>query len=350
MNNARTVWCLANVFFTAVAALSAVLIPTVSTGHAASVREIRVVEAGGKSGEALEEAYIKPFTAKTGIKVARESPTSLGKLRAMVQSGTITAVLVEIAGAGVEQAKALNLLEPLDWGTINPEPIFPESKGPMALGYQYFSTIMSWRRDVKAPSDWQDFWNVKDFPGKRTLPDIPYYSLPIALLADGVSPRDLYPLDLDRAFRSLAKIKGHVSVWWKAGAQPPQLLKDNEVQYAIAWSGRVVDEEGISYSFNQGLLNISYFVVPKGVDSDQKATAMKLLHEMTIPKNQAVAAHVIPYTGSSPHLDALLPKDRLHKFPTSKQNKDKQVLYDLKWWFEHTDEVERRWQEFKLGM
>ena len=42
--------------------------------------------------------------------------------------------------------------------------------------------------------------------------------------------------------QKLNEIKKDVSVWWKAGAQPPQLLKDNEVQYAISWSGRVVGD------------------------------------------------------------------------------------------------------------
>jgi len=315
-----------------------------------SVAEIRIVEAGGASGESIDKGYIEPFTRKTGIRVVHESPSGLGKLRAMVQSGNVSATLVEIADAAVEQAKALNLLEPLDWTLIDPLPVFPEAKDPYALGYQYFSTVMVWRKDAKPLSGWKDFWNARDFPGKRSLPDIPYYALPIALLADGVAPNEMYPIDIDRAFRSLDRIKDEVVVWWKAGAQPVQLLDDNEIQYAAAWSGRVVSDAGVGYSFNEGLLTIGFFAVPRGIDAARKRAAMQLLHEMTVPENQAVAAGVIPYTGDSPNLEALLPADRLGEFPTTEQNRCKQVLADGKWWFDHAEEVERRWQEFKLGL
>ena len=195
-----------------------------------------------------------------------------------------------------------------------------------------------------------DLWNVDEFPGKRALPDYPAFLLPLALVADGVAPDDLYPLDLDRAFAALERIKDDVAVWWQAGAQPPQLLQDNEVQYAIAWSGRVAGQEGISYTFQDGQLDMAFFAVPKGLDPELKKAAMGILHEMSIPENQAVAANVVSYTGNSPDLEALLPADRLQEYPTTSANKSVQFLSNAKWWFENADEVETRWQEFKLGL
>ena len=44
------------------------------------------------------------------------------------------------------------------------------------------------------------------------------------------------------------------------------------------------------------------------------------------------------------------PQDRLDEFPTTSKNKEVQFLTDAKWWFENADEVETRWQEFKLGL
>ena len=41
----------------------------------------------------------------------------------------------------------------------------------------------------------------------------------LALLADGVAPSKLFPLDLDRAFHKLDQIKPNVAVWWKTGDQ-----------------------------------------------------------------------------------------------------------------------------------
>ena len=316
----------------------------------AQTKEFRILESGGTSGDSIQEAYIKPYTARTGVRVVRESPTSLGKLQAMVQSKTVTAVLVELGATNLFQARALGLLEPLDWSKINPEPMFAEAKQPDGFGYQYFSTIIAWPKGAKPMTSWADFWNVKDFPGKRALPDYPSYTLPLALLADGVKPENLYPLDVDRAFKSLARIKGNVAVWWKAGAQSPQLLEDKEVQYAAAWSGRIIGNAKLDYTYNQGLLQASYFAVPKGANAAEKEAAMGLLHEMSKADNQITAAAMIPYTGASPNIAGKLHPAKLEQFPTSPKNKAVQALSDPSWTAGNAKEIERRWQEFKLGM
>jgi putative spermidine/putrescine transport system substrate-binding protein len=96
-------------------------------------------------------------------------------------------------------------------------------------------------------------------------------------------------------------------------------------------------------------LDLSYFVVPKGANPAEKTAAMALLHEMSVATNQAKAAEVISYTGASPQLESLLPQTRLREFPTTRENKDIQVLGDPTWWAQNRDAAERRWQEFKLG-
>ena len=53
----------------------------------AQSKEIRMIESGGLSGDSIQVGYIDPLKAKTGITVVRESPRSLGKLRALVESG-----------------------------------------------------------------------------------------------------------------------------------------------------------------------------------------------------------------------------------------------------------------------
>jgi putative spermidine/putrescine transport system substrate-binding protein len=314
------------------------------------ISELRMTEAGGPSGDSIEKGYLDPFTEKSGVAVVRENPSGLGKLRAMVEAGAVTSVVLELSSPELEQAKALDLVEPLDWDAIEPMPMFDEAKDEKGYGYQFYSTIMAWREDAKAPQSWQDFWDVEAFPGKRALPDYAAYILPMALLADGVPVEELYPLDLDRAFASLERIKDHVAVWWQAGAQPPQLLKDNEVQYAVAWSGRVAGQEGIEFTFEDGQLDLAYFVVPKGADASQKQLANGIFYEMSVPENQAVAADVVSYTGNSPDLEPLLPKDRIEQFPTTTANKEVQFLSDARWWFDNAEEVETRWQEFKLGL
>lgn len=319
-------------------------------GARAQSKEIRMIESGGKSGESIEVGYIEPLTRKTGIKVIRESPSSLGKLRALVESGQTTTVLFELGSGVLVQARKLGLIEKIDWSAVAPAAMFPEAKNDYGFGYQYFSTIMAWRAGQKEPKDWAQFFDTKAFPGKRCLPDYPHYCLPFAVLATGVPVDKLYPLDVDAGFKKLNEIKKDVSVWWKAGAQPPQLLKDNEVQYVISWSGRVVGDPAFGVNFAGGMADLSYFGIVKNSKPEDRLAAYKLMHEMSLPENQAKAAEVISYTGPSPDLDPLLPKDKLWQFPTSKQNKAVQWFQNAEWWAENGEAVNKKWEAFKLNL
>ncbi|MCP1909520.1 putative spermidine/putrescine transport system substrate-binding protein [Bradyrhizobium elkanii] len=313
----------------------------------AQVKEIRLIDSGGKSGESIDVGYIEPFTKKTGIKVVRESPSSTSRLLALVQSGQTDTVLFE---ASVVQAKRLKLVEPIDWAAVNPAPMFPEARDEYGFGYQYYSTIMAWRAGMKEPKSWVEFFDTKAVPGKRSLPESPSICLPFAVMATGVPAEKLYPLDVDAGLKKLNEIKKDVSVWWKAGAQPPQLMRDNEVQYSIAYSGRVVGDPAFGWSFAGGMADLSYICIVKNSKPEDRAAAYKLMHEMSLPENQARAAQVISYTGPSPELDRFVSKDKLWQFPTSKQNKEAQWVQNQEWWADNIDAVNKKWEAFRLGL
>jgi putative spermidine/putrescine transport system substrate-binding protein len=321
-----------------------------SAGARAQSKEIRMIESGGLSGDSIQAGYIEPLKKKFGINVVRESPSSLGKLRALVESGQTSTTLFELGSSVMVQAKKLGLIEKIDWAAVDPAAMYPEAKNEYGFGYQYFSTIMAWRADAKAPKNFTEFFDTKAFPGKRCLPDYPHYCLGFAAQAAGVPVDKLFPLDVDLAFKKLNEIKKDVSVWWKAGAQPPQLLKDNEVQYVICWSGRVVGDPAFGMNFTGGKADLSYFGIVKGSKPEDKAAAYKLMHEMSLPENQAKAAEVISYTGPSPNLDPLLPKDKLAQFPSSAQNKAIQYFENAEWWAENGEAVNKKWEAFKLSL
>jgi putative spermidine/putrescine transport system substrate-binding protein len=193
-------------------------------------------QSGGASMEASQDIFWKPFTARTGIEIEPLVPSSFGKLRAMVESGNVTASLWDLGSTDVEQATALNLIEKIDWDKVNPGPMFPETKRDYAFGQTYFSTGMAWKKGTTPLENWADFWNVDKFPGKRCLSDFATFTLPLAMLAAGVPKDKLYPLDLDLAFKMLDKIKPNVSVWWNTGSQPAQLLsEDTSALVPRAW-------------------------------------------------------------------------------------------------------------------
>lgn len=310
---------------------------------------LRMLEPGGESGDYVEHGFIDAFTEKTGIKVERESPTSLGKLQSVVKAGDTSYNLIEMSASNLEQAVGLGLVEELDWDVIDPDPIYDEAKHPYGVGYQYFNTVMAWKEDNdKKLESWADFFDTKNFPGKRALPDWASYTLPLALLADGVPPEELYPIDLDRAFKKLEEIKDDVAIWWDTGAIPIQALVNGEVEYAAVWPATLFDDpQGLEFSFNQGLLKMAYFAVPKGADNYKET--MAFLHELTKAENQVKAMEIFAYPGPSLNLEPMLPDDVAKNLITSDENYQKHVLDNPTWWNENADEVNRRWQEFQLN-
>jgi putative spermidine/putrescine transport system substrate-binding protein len=314
----------------------------------AQVKELHVMDAGGQWGDAVAKCIDEPLLKEKGIKVVTETPGGYAKMAAQAKSGVINNVATDGSTSELARMAAEGLLEEIDWGAINPMPMFDEAKNKYGFGSSYYSTIMAWRKGVPAPSNWVEFFDTEKFPGKRALPDYPDYVLPFAAMADGMTPDEITKgIDLDRAFKTLKRVKKD-TIWWQAGAQPPQLLKDNEAQYAISWSGRVVGQDGVETSFNQGMLDMSWFMIAKGASEDQKKMLYQWFHEQTIPEKQACVAQYISYPGPSPELEKLLPKDKLNQFPTYSENKKVQWLINGDWWFKNAAEIEKRWNEFKL--
>jgi putative spermidine/putrescine transport system substrate-binding protein len=314
----------------------------------AQVKELHVMDAGGQWGDAVAKCIDEPLLKEKGIKVVTETPGGYAKMAAQAKSGVINNVATDGSTSELARMAAEGLLEEIDWGAINPMPMFDEAKNKYGFGSSYYSTIMAWRKGVPAPSNWVEFFDTEKFPGKRALPDYPDYVLPFAAMADGMTPEEISKgIDLDRAFKTLKRVKKD-TIWWQAGAQPPQLLKDNEAQYAISWSGRVVGQDGVETSFNQGMLDMSWFMIAKGASEDQKKMLYQWFHEQTIPEKQACVAQYISYPGPSPELEKLLPKDKLNQFPTYSENKKVQWLINGDWWFKNAAEIEKRWNEFKL--
>src|SRR5690625_1530846 len=89
----------------------------------------------------------------------------------------------------------------------------------------------------KCPTNPEEFWDVENFPGTRAIRNRPFEVFAFALLADGVSPDELYPLDLDRAVAKLEEIKPHIKVWPAGVTQELQIITSGEVGVIFTASG-----------------------------------------------------------------------------------------------------------------
>lgn len=315
---------------------------------AQEVKKLHIMNSGGEFSDALDKCVNEPLLKSEGIKVIQDTPGGYAKMVAQAKSGVVINTVTDGATGDMYRQAAEGLLEPIDWAKLNPEPMFEEAKNPNGFGQSYFSTIMAWRSDAKAPQNFVDFFDVEKYPGKRALPDYPEFLLAFAAMGDGMTLQEVsHGLDLDRAFKTLERVKDHV-IWWQSGAQPAQLLKDNEVQYAIAWSGRVLGQEGVESTYNQGMLDLSWWTVAKGITDEQRDMLYKWLRFQTKAEAQKCLMDFLPYPGPSPELEKIVSPEVLKTFPTSAENKKVQWLMPGEWWYDNAKEVEKRWNDFKL--
>lgn len=329
-------------------ALALALSATAPAALAQEVKELHVMNSGGEYGDALDKCIHAPLLEEAGIKVVTETPGGYAKMAAQAKAGVITGTVTDGSTGDLFRMSAEGLLEPIDWAKLNPEPMFEEAKNEYGFGASYYSTIMAYRSDAKAPKDFVEFFDTKNFPGKRALPDYPDFVLAFAAMGDGMTVEEVAEgIDLDRAFKTLERVKGDV-IWWQSGAQPAQLLKDNEAQYAIAWSGRVLGQEGVTASYKQGMLDISWWMIAKGITDEQREMLYTWLRAQTDAEKQKCLLDTLPYPGASPELEKIVTPEVLKTFPTSAENKSVQWLINGKWWHDNAKEVEKRWNDFKL--
>lgn len=326
-----------------------------NTGKAAAEDVTIVVNgSGGSLAEAIKRIFEDPFTAATGIKVRATAPVSLPKLKAMVESGNVEWDLTELNGDDVARASAAGWLEPIDYSTIDPENKLPAvAKLPNAIVRASYSTVFGYRADRfkdKAPKTWADFWDVKTFPGARSLENSPKGNLEFALLAAGVPLDKIYPLDIDKAFAKLDELKEHIPVWWENGAQHVQLLVDGEVNMTSCWNGRItpLKKEGkpVEISWNGGALMLSYLGIPKGAKHSKEA--QRFLKYRLDPKAAAEFVKVVPYPGFVPGMMELLDAEFVATLPTAPQNAALQFRFDSDWWGENLEAVQKRWNDWLL--
>lgn len=317
---------------------------------------IVVNASGGSMAKSMRAAFSADFEKIHGITVIDTSPVDFGKLKAMVQSGNVEWTVTEIGGQDIVKAEEEGLLEPIDTSRVDLSG-FPQKVRDYkyAFAKSAYATVLAYSttayKNKPHPTTWAEFWDVKKFPGPRSLRNHPVDNLEYALLADGVAPDKLYPLDLDRAFKKMDEIAKHITVWWKSGQQPAQLLLDGEVILASGWNGRfynlIKDGAPLDIEWNQGMIKLSVYGIPKG--ARHACWGQEYLQVMTDPKRQAVYAREIGYPGL--HLDS--PKyvdEKLAPYlPTHPNNVDKLVWTDIDWWAKHGEAVNERWNRWMLA-
>lgn len=319
--------------------------------------EVVVTSGGGSWEEAQRKAFFDPFTRDTGIRVVLV-PEDHAKLLASVQVGQPEADITSVPAGNLAGFLARNAVSKIDYGFFAPETLaaMPEPmKAEYGVGALLYSVAVAYNTDTfpgdNHPKTWADLYDLKKFPGKRSLAKcekiVDGGLLEGALMADGVAPADLYPLDMDRAFAKIEEIKPDVARWWIAGADAPQALIDGSVDVAAAYNGRVfgAQKEGapIALSWDQSLLQYDYWVVTAG--SPNATNAAKFLAYISRPEPQAAFAEAIAYGPVNNDAYKLLPAAMLSILPGSPEIAPKQVFQNYAWWNAVDAEGRSNWEK-----
>ena len=320
----------------------------------------------GRYADSQRMAYFQPFERETGVSVLEDHwGGHLDKIRAMVAIGNYLVHVFDGESTDLERACDENILELIDYAKLGlgPEDFLPGAVHRCGVGSVAQSMVMIHGDPIDQPlnettgatglSGWSDFWDLSRFPGRRGLRRGPEGNLEIALLADGVSPHDVYSVlqtsrGVDRAFAKLNEIRQHL-VWWEAGRQPMRLIEDGDVVMSSAWHGRaVVNNAGQNVRshivWHGQLVHFNFWMIPKG--HPHAELALRFIAFASRPERQAAQALTIPYGPLRRGAEKYLEPNSLATIPTTQENLKVWLKYDGRFWIKNKDALTARFEEW----
>lgn len=331
--------------------------PAIISRPAVAAGQLIVADNGGPYGPAYRKAFYDPFEKATGVKVVNvvHPADPSAQFRSLSETKSYIWDVALLSPDDVWRLVApKNYLEPLGLTRADAPGMMADAFLPGYVAMDVYATTMAYRTDkygANGPQNWADFWNVAKFPGRRALYRNPNGPIEIALMADGVEPSKLYPLDVDRALKSLDKIRKHISVWWTSGAQSTQLLQSGEVDMLMIWNARAQTamDAGTPAKivWNQGLYSSDGWSIPLGCPT--AAIGKKFIRFCMDPARQAVFTQRLSYGPTN--LDAYkhIPPKRAKLLPTYPPHLKVMRASDDKWWGKNYQRVADKFQDWLLG-
>ena len=316
--------------------------------------QLSITSWGGAYQMSQRKAYFEPYAKQAGVKITEEEYNGeIAKIRAMVESKSVSWDAVDVDTQTAVQGCAEGILETIDWSKLGLDRSKFTGADLMdcAVPTILYATVIAYDKDKLAngPTTIADVFDLQKFPGKRGLQKNPFVNLEWALIADGVAVKDVYkvlntPEGVDRAFKKLDTIKKDV-VWWEAGAQPPQMLADGNVVMTSAWNGRIYDADKNSgkhfaIMWDAQGLDWDWWAIPKG--NPRLDDSYKFIAFASSPEAQADQTHYISYGPANkdaiPHVDpAILPN-----LPTATDHMSNALLVDPQFWGDKGEELRQR--------
>jgi putative spermidine/putrescine transport system substrate-binding protein len=332
--------------------------PYLWSKRAWAAEQLPVRTPGGSFDEIKREHVYEPFRKATGIEIVPVAAT-VAKVLAMHRAGQMEVDLIDTGDDTLLELHLAGALMPIDYSAFkltNPDDLDPAVKRKEQVGNFVYAMITGFRTDTypkgKEPKTWAEFWDIKAFPGPRTMPDMASGSpnLEFALIADGVAQDKVYPIDVDRAFKAMSRVRPAVTKFWDTGALSTQMLTDKEVVLATLWSTRlgVAIDKGapLGAQWNQNMVLVQSYGIPVGsrnVKAAQQFIDFSLQPDIQanwMRAYKAVPANKKAYAATAPEL--VNPQTN-QPWTQSGFNRD------IEWWAANRNRVNTAWSKWIVG-
>jgi putative spermidine/putrescine transport system substrate-binding protein len=350
----------------------------------AQATEVNVTSTGGSYQRSQELGYGKAYEKLDNKINWNVYSGGLGEIRTQVESGNVTWDVVDVNSAEANTGCAEGIFEKIDLKEITE----PAPNGATVDDYQVKRTndcsvgtvLYSWNFAYndkvfsgEQPAKVADYFDTKRFPGKRGIWSSPTQAIELALMADGVAPKEVYKyleeageVGVDRALAKLKALHDDPNgglVFWTGGAEPPELLAKGEVVMSTGWSGRffnaVVKENApVKQVWDGQIMDFQNFAVVKGTPH---LDAVKAFLKFATSTDQiAETARYIPYAPwRKSAVDKILANEPWSEdgktavgpyLSTSPDNMKNYIEMGVDYWQNHQDEVTERWTAWKAGL
>lgn len=322
-------------------------------------KQVVVRTGGGGYDEAKRASVYEPFTKETGIEIVLVAANQT-KMLALARSGASDIDVYDTNDETLLQLERAGGLAPIAYASLrytDPNDLDAVLRKPAFVGHSYFATLLGYNTKHFAPGSepksWAEFWDLKRYPGPRALPNpaLGEPTLEFALLADGVPMDKLYPLDVERALKKLAEIRGSVVKFWEAGAMSVQLLVDAEATLVGLWNTRLYEARGKG--------------APVEAQWNQNQAALVAFGINAKARNPESARVFVDYCLSAPtqtrwmQAVTAMPANRKAQAAASPSLRDPAsgklwvnshgFMRDYVWWADNRQRVADRWQRWVMG-
>ena len=322
----------------------------------ATARDLTLV-ARPRVEAAIKEVFVHPFSAATGIATQTEAwEGGIESLRSQAKSADNTWDLLMVDSEELAIGCSEGLFEKLDWSAIGGKDHYlPMAVSDCGVGASVSSLVLAWDRDkFPATPTWADFWDVAKYPGKRGLHNGVRGNLEFALIADGVSPGDVYKVlatadGVDRAFRRLDQLKPYI-VWWNDDAEAAKILTTGDVLMTSASAPAItmVDRNAhrnFGVQWTGSLYEVDSWAILKGSPNLRAATQF-----LYFAGTSAIEARLVSSFGEGGLAKGAndgLPADVAQTSPTTPTNLNAAVRVDAGFWHDNLAKLRQRFETWQ---